>query len=107
LSLRMFDEVVVFHHRKGRSEIELGRISTDALESSFAQKLLATVRRTARAWRTDVVLCLQPECVLRLRVALPLAAQENLEEVLGFEMERLTAFKAGEVYYSPRGGGAH
>jgi general secretion pathway protein L len=102
LIVRMFGGVVVFHHRKGRGEIELGRISTDAVESSFAQKLLATVRRTARAWRTDVVLCLPPESVLRLRVALPMAAQENLEEVLGFEMERLTAFKASEVYYSHR-----
>jgi general secretion pathway protein L len=98
----MFDEGVVFHHRKGRGEVELGRISTDAAESSLAQKLLAKARHSARAWRTVVVLYLRPESVLGLRVALPLAAQENLEEVLGFEMERLTAFKASEVYYSHR-----
>jgi general secretion pathway protein L len=102
LIVRMFDEAVVFHHRKGRGEVELGRISIDAAESSFAQQLLATARRTARSWRTVVVLYLRPESVLRLRVAFPLAAQENLEEVLGFEMERLTAFKASEVYYSHR-----
>jgi general secretion pathway protein L len=102
LIVRMLDEGVVFHHRRGHGQVELGRISTVADESSSAQMLLADVRRKARAWRTAVVLCLQPESVLRLRVALPLAAYENLKEVLGFEMERLTAFKASEVYYSHR-----
>jgi len=100
LIVHMLDEAVVFHHRKSRGQVELGRMSTDSAESSSAQKLLAGVRRRARAWRTIVVLCLQRESVLRLRVILPLAAQENLKEVLGFEMERLTAFKASEVYYS-------
>jgi general secretion pathway protein L len=102
LIVRMLDDAVIFHHRKGRSQIELGRVSTDTAGSPSAQKLLAGVRRAARAWRTAVVLCLQPESVMRLKVALPLAAQENLHEVLGFEMERLTAFKASEVYYSHR-----
>src|SRR5262249_826101 len=40
--------------------------------------------------------------VLRRSVNLPLAASENLAEVLGFEMDRHTPFKAEEVYYDYR-----
>jgi len=37
--------------------------------------------------------------VLRRTVQLPIAAMENLREVLGFEMDRYTPFNAGEIYY--------
>ncbi|HSR71719.1 MAG TPA: hypothetical protein VLL72_05000, partial [Kiloniellales bacterium] len=45
---------------------------------------------------------LPAETVLRHRVRLPLEAAENLREVLGFEMDRHTPFKAEEVYYDFR-----
>lgn len=102
LVIRMGQDQAVFHHRKGRAQFEVGRLSLNRADDSFSQKELAEVRRKGRAWRTDVVLCLQTDCVLRRKVTFPLATQENLREVLGFEMERLTAFKADEVYYSHR-----
>jgi general secretion pathway protein L len=40
--------------------------------------------------------------VLRQRVELPLAAEENLREVLRFEMARLTPFTAEQVYFGAR-----
>lgn len=39
---------------------------------------------------------------LRRRVTLPAPAAENLREVLSFEMDRLTPFKAEDVYYDYR-----
>jgi general secretion pathway protein L len=102
LIVQMVDEDVVFHHRKGRAQVELGRVSAKSAEGPSGRKLLTEVRRKARALRTDVVLCLHPDSVLQLQVALPLAAGENLDEVLGFEMERLTAFAASDVYYAHR-----
>jgi general secretion pathway protein L len=102
LIVRMANEEIIFHYRKGRMQVELGRMSIRSAESPFARTLLTKVRRKARAWRTGVVLCLQPDSVLRLKVALPLAARENLDEVLGFEMERLTSFTANQVYYAHR-----
>ncbi len=42
------------------------------------------------------------EKVLRRLVDLPSAAAENLREVLGFEMDRQTPFKADEVYFDFR-----
>lgn len=47
----------------------------------------------------EVVLCLPADKVLRKPVTLPLAAEENLYEVLGFEMDRHTPFTADQVYY--------
>jgi general secretion pathway protein L len=48
---------------------------------------------------SEVVLCLPRDKVLTKQITLPLAAEENLREVLGFEMDRETPFTATEVYY--------
>lgn len=40
--------------------------------------------------------------VLRREIELPLAAEENLREVLGFEMSRRTPFRAEDVHFSYR-----
>jgi len=47
----------------------------------------------------EVVLCLPPEKVLRKTISLPMVAEENLHEVLGFEMDRHTPFPVTQVYY--------
>ena len=48
------------------------------------------------------VLALSADKVLRKRLSLPLAAEENLRQVLGFEMDRQTPFKADQVYFDWR-----
>jgi general secretion pathway protein L len=45
---------------------------------------------------------LGPEDVLVRRVTMPLATEENLRGVLEFEMDRLTPFRADEVYFDYR-----
>ena len=47
-------------------------------------------------------LILSPKRVLRPTVKLPIAASENLREVVGFEMDRHTPFRAAEVFYDFR-----
>ena len=46
-----------------------------------------------------VVLRLAPAQVLERAVTLPLAAERDLDRVLGYEMERLTPFSADEVFW--------
>jgi general secretion pathway protein L len=46
-----------------------------------------------------VVLALAAPLLLR-RVVLPLAAEPNLDRVLGYEMDRLTPFAAADVFYT-------
>ncbi len=48
------------------------------------------------------VLALSADKVLRKRLSLPLAAEENLRQVLSFEMDRQTPFKADQVYFDWR-----
>ena len=47
----------------------------------------------------QTILLLPDDQVLAKRIALPAAAEENLREVLGFEMDLHTPFEAAEVYY--------
>ncbi|MDX1434508.1 MAG: PilN domain-containing protein, partial [Gammaproteobacteria bacterium] len=61
----------------------------------------ALTRRFApRATRVEVVVPADRLLVKEMR--LPLAAQENLTEVLGFEMPRHTPFRADQVYFNYR-----
>lgn len=55
------------------------------------------VTEAARA--RHVLVRLPPSAGLRRRITLPLAAEENLREVLGFEMDRYTPFLTEQVYY--------
>lgn len=47
----------------------------------------------------EVILRLPPSGILRRQVELPLAALENLREVIAIEMDRHTPFSADEVYF--------
>jgi len=95
------DQVRLFHLNKG-VRAEIGEVTFDNPNSSSTAKQVARLLQAARVRRADVVLVLPTENVLQRRISLPLAAQENLREVLAFEMERYTAFNAEDVYYSYR-----
>ena len=45
---------------------------------------------------------LGPDEALVRRVTMPAATEENLRQVLEFEMDRLTPFRADEVYFDYR-----
>jgi general secretion pathway protein L len=55
--------------------------------------------KSLRSGNAVLVLRLPSEWVLRKRTTLPEAAAENLHQVIGFEMDRLTPFTTGQVYY--------
>ncbi|MET0065266.1 MAG: PilN domain-containing protein [Candidatus Thiodiazotropha sp.] len=48
---------------------------------------------------SEITLCLGRKNYLIKRVTLPIEAEENLREVLAFEMDRHTPFNAQQVYY--------
>ena len=48
---------------------------------------------------SEVRLCLERKKYLFKKVILPIEAEENLREVLAFEMDRQTPFNADQVYY--------
>lgn len=69
-------------------------LSATALRPEQAQELEELAERSR-----EVVLCLPSDKVLVKTLTLPLVAEENLREVLGFEMDRQTPFTADQVYY--------
>ena len=48
---------------------------------------------------SEIRLCLERKKYLFKKVTLPIEAEENLREVLAFEMDRQTPFSANQVYY--------
>jgi len=61
--------------------------------------LADAARRDLMRLPAERVLCLPATSVLRRRLELPLATEENLRQVLGFELDRQTPLRAEEACY--------
>jgi general secretion pathway protein L len=80
---------------QGRSgETSLGR---HELNSAGLRETLA---RLPRALRTTSVLRISHDLLLEREITLPLAAEHDLKRVVTYEMDRLTPFRADEVFWS-------
>ncbi len=62
--------------------------------------LREAVARLSAAQRRSTVLQLPPDLLLERDAILPLAAEPHLERVIAFEMDRLTPFRAEEVFWT-------
>lgn len=75
------------NHTAQREILRLGLDAADAGDADIPRDVQQTI------------LLLPDDKVLARRISLPAAAEENLREVLGFEMDLHTPFRAAEVYY--------
>ncbi len=95
-------------HEQGSRVRQLGRIAhgaSDLASSDARQELLGGLRRGMGvfAWRQpSVCLRLPAADALRNSISLPLAAESNLREVISFELDRHTPFKAQDVHFAHR-----
>jgi len=64
-----------------------------------ALPLDSTLVALLKQHRYPLVLELPSEWVLMRRLTLPAAAKENLQQVIGFEIDRITPFQADQVYF--------
>ena len=91
------DEIIVWRERAGQPR-EYARITrsqpNDAQIAEF-QRLRAAIDDPG----VRTVLCIPAERVLQRNLTLPAAAEENLRQVLSFEMDRQTPFKADQIYF--------
>ncbi len=93
-----------------RGRISLRRERTNAVvelgyQADGPDQAANEITHALRKWgadRNSVGLLLAPDEVLRPTIRLPSATQENLGEVLAFEMDRNTPFRADEVYFDYR-----
>ena len=99
LEVRESDIVVL----RERNQIvnEFGRVALDLPEDARA----AEIRRLQAQIENPgvrTVFCLPETKALTRSMTLPAAAEENLRQVLTFEMDRQTPFKADQVYFDSR-----
>lgn len=90
---------VVLQEPGPEGEHELGH--ADAADGDLTAALGAALGRSKRRGR-DVTIRLGPDGGLRRTLELPLAARGNLEQLLQFEMDRLTPFRSDQVYTAHR-----
>jgi general secretion pathway protein L len=80
--------------RRDHKEASLGRFALDEAGLRQARALLGNRRAPA------TVLRLPTGLLLERQVTLPLAAEQGLDRVVRFEMDRFTPFAADEVYFA-------
>jgi general secretion pathway protein L len=85
-----------FWRLAGQARIELGHID---LAGDAATRNIAFGALLEKLGGKDLGISLIPGQVLRKTVSLPLAARENLQQVLGFEMDRQTPYAGNQVYF--------
>jgi general secretion pathway protein L len=78
------------------------RVSAESLASAAARAAVAQMLERAGETRARARLALGRDEALVRRVSMPAATEENLSAVVGFEMDRLTPFRAEEVYLDQR-----
>jgi general secretion pathway protein L len=79
------------NHGKTGEEVHTNFLSSIDLEDADQKRILAGA--------SEIRLCLEKKKYLIKKVSLPIETEENLREVLAFEMDRQTPFKADQVYY--------
>lgn len=94
------EEFVVWRER-GATMHEYARIRRDLpAEAQTAQ--FNRLRHAIDDPMARTVFCIPADRVLTRTLSLPVAAEDNLRQVLGFEMDRQTPFKAEQVYFDSR-----
>ena len=91
---------IVFWRIAGATRTEIGRVNL--AEGDAANHKIAFDAIHTRAGAGPVGICLPSSQVLRKELDLPLAAAENLPQVVGFELPRQTPFAADQAYYDQR-----
>lgn len=97
--LRAHEGAVQVLAERGGRRSALFELPADAREAwpEMIERQLDDTRRGQRR-----LLLLPASKVLRRRLLLPIAALENLQPVLGFELDRQTPFKSDQVYFDSR-----
>ena len=94
------DEMIVWRERADHAS-EYARIARSLppeAQSAEFQRLRAAIDDPA----VRTVFCIPAERVLQRNLTLPVAAEDNLRQVLSFEMDRQTPFKADQIYFDSR-----
>jgi general secretion pathway protein L len=87
------DEGLVIRQEKGKTNREIDRYSIQSLKDGSLKGQLPKTKDKR------IVLRLPAENALVKTISLPMAAETNLRQVVGFEIDRLTPFSPNKVYF--------
>lgn len=96
------DDILTVHYFSNGHGRQLGRIPVADVPADVVATELRELLSGLDAGRRDVVLQVPLGSALRRVVELPAAAEENLREVIAFDLERQTPFSADQVYHDAR-----
>ncbi len=92
----------ILRFRKPGGMTDIGRVPFDPLAPAAARGAITGLVSKFRRRAGHIVLVLSDDQILRRTIELPLAARENLREVVSFEMDRYTPFAAEDVMFDVR-----
>ena len=96
------EDVVLVEARPGAAARPASRVAMGGLGGDAQRAALRQLLESAGETRGRVRLRLARDEALVRRVSLPAATEENLHQVLGFEMDRFTPFRLDDVYFDHR-----
>ena len=99
LYLLLRDDVTDFYEESAGKPRVLASLEQDAPDA--AARVLLQRLQDKGPW-AEILAVIPAERALRRRLQLPLAVAENLRESVGFDIDRLTPFRAEEVVYQAR-----
>lgn len=99
LLISLSDTKAKFQLSRGTDIRDLGSMSYETAVGAEGMTLRPDRIARYRRQGAEVVARLPRAWILRRTAEFPLAASENLREVIGFEMDRHTPFRAHEVYF--------
>lgn len=94
-------EAFVVWRERGDAIRECGRIARDLPAEAQAEQF-RQMRDAIEDPNARTVFCIDGDRVLTRVLSLPAATTDNLAQVLAFEMDRQTPFKADQVYFDSR-----
>ncbi len=90
---------IVISRASGHSGAEIGRVASIPSDPDAEAREISALLARANRRGGHVILRLPAGNALRKTLDLPIAAAENLRQVLTFEMDRQTPFTASQVYF--------
>lgn len=81
---------------------DAGSVTLQTLDAAAQRQAFISALAKVRNGQRDVVISLPSDRVLRKTLTLPLATEENLRQVLEFQMDEYTPFPVSQVYFGYR-----
>lgn len=81
---------------------DAGSLTLQTLDAAAQRQAFISALAKVRNGQRDVVISLPSDRVLRKTLTLPLATEENLRQVLEFQMDEYTPFPVSQVYFGYR-----